>query len=90
MSEDDEAPPRQLPPGIGYIWQRLADDMKRRIEAGEWSYGDRLPSRDDLALEYGVGERTVRRALRELPGHVEVLPAKGAYVTWGGHERGTP
>jgi DNA-binding GntR family transcriptional regulator len=86
---DDDAPPRQLPRGIGYIWQRLADDLRQRIEAGEWEYGDRLPSRDDLAADYGVGERTVRHALQALPGHVEVLPAKGAYVTWRGYEQGT-
>lgn len=84
-TEDDDVPPRQLPPGIGYIWERLAADMRQRIESGEWRYGARLPSRDDLAAEYGVGERTVRRALAELPQHVRVLPAKGAYVTWAVH-----
>jgi GntR family transcriptional regulator len=84
MTDDDE-PPRRLPPGIGYVWQRVADDIRERIEDGEWGYGNRLPAREDLAHEYGVGERTVRRALAELPDHVTVVPAKGAYVTWGVH-----
>jgi len=86
---DDDGPPRELPPGIGYIWQRVADDLRERIEGGEWAYGDRLPSRDDLAHEYGCGERTVRRALAELPRHVTVVPAKGAYVTWTVHRQCT-
>ncbi len=80
---------RELPESIGYLWERLAAALRERIESGEFAYGDRLPSRDDLAAEYDVGERTVRRALRELPGHVEVLPAKGAYVIWRGHGKGT-
>lgn len=87
MTEEEDAPPRQLPPGIGYIWERLAAEVERRIKTGDWSYGDRLPAREDLAAEYGVGERTVRRALRELgkAGLVEVLPSKGAFVSWAGH-----
>lgn len=91
MTEHDDAPARELPPGIGYVWQRMADEIERRIKAGEWSYGDRLPAREDLAYEYGIGERTVRRAMQELQksGMVEVLPAKGAYVAWRGHGRGT-
>jgi len=85
MTEDNEGPPRPLSPGVAYIWRRLADDIADRIIGGEWSYGDRLPSREELAAEYGVAERTVRRAVRELAdeGLVEVLAAKGVYVTWG-------
>lgn len=88
MTEEDDAPPRQLPPGIGYTWQRMANEIERRIKAGEYAYGDRLPAREDLAAEYGIGERTVRRALQELEkvGLVEVLPSKGAYVSWTGHK----
>jgi GntR family transcriptional regulator len=85
---DDYAPPRQLPPGVAYIWQRLAGAVEARIRSGELPYGARLPSREDLAAEYGVSDSSVRRAVRELAaaGLVEVLPAKGVYVTWRGPE----
>lgn len=85
--DDDDAAPRQLPAGIGYVWQRVAADLRDRIAGGAWPYGGRLPNRDELAAEYGVADRTVRRALRELEseGLVTVMPAKGAYVTWSVH-----
>lgn len=89
MTDSDDAPPRPLPGGIEYVYTRLAADIERRIRAGEWAAGDRLPSREEIAADYGVAERTVRRALRELQaaGLVTVMPARGAYVTWAGHER---
>jgi GntR family transcriptional regulator len=94
MTEADDVPPplHELPRVPGYIWEKLAADVERRIKSGEWSYGDRLPSRDYLAAEYGVGERTVRHSMQHLEqlGLVEILPAKGVYVVWRpGHRSGT-
>lgn len=65
MTTDDE-PPRRLPGGIGYVYVQLADDLAARIAAGEFPPGTRLPGRERLAAEYGVGEMTVRRAVEEL------------------------
>lgn len=89
MTDSDDAPPRPLPGGIEYVYARVASDIERRIRAGEWAAGDRLPSREVIAAGYGVAERTVRRALQELQaaGLVRVMPARGAYVTWTGHNR---
>lgn len=93
MTDSDDMPPRLLPGGIEYVYVRLAADIERRVRAGEWAPGDRLPSREEIAASYGVAERTVRRALRELQaaGLVTVMPARGAYVTWAGpgHGEGT-
>ncbi|MGW4075999.1 GntR family transcriptional regulator [Streptomyces asiaticus] len=44
-------------------YRRIAADIERRIAAGEWRPGEQLPSRVDLAVEYGVHEQTVRLAV---------------------------
>ncbi|MFG2823703.1 GntR family transcriptional regulator [Kitasatospora sp. NPDC048365] len=49
--------PSQEPP-----YQRIAEDLRRRIAAGEWSVGERLPSRARLAQDYGVGPNVLQRA----------------------------
>lgn len=84
MSESDFEAPRAVSRGAAYAYRQVADDIAGRIRSGEWPHDARLPSRDELAAEYGVAERTVRRALQELEGDgmVTVVPAKGAYVTW--------
>ncbi|NUP46150.1 MAG: GntR family transcriptional regulator [Catenulispora sp.] len=43
--------------------RRIAADIERRIAAGEWLPGDRLPSRAALGREYHVHEQTVRLAV---------------------------
>jgi DNA-binding GntR family transcriptional regulator len=91
MSEDDDEAPRAVSRGAAYAYRQVADDIARRVREGEWPHDSRLPSRDELAADYGVAERTVRRAMQELEesGFVTVVPAKGVYVTWRGHEEGT-
>lgn len=41
----------------------IADDLAERIKRGEWAPGDRLPSTQEIADEYGVSESTAYRAL---------------------------
>ncbi len=49
------------------IWREIADDLRRRIEAGEWAAGDRLPSVRELMAEFGTSSpAAVTRAIREL------------------------
>ncbi|MFC7581275.1 GntR family transcriptional regulator [Schaalia naturae] len=48
------------------IWIQLSDEYRRRIAAGEWRAGARIPSVRELALESGVNPNTVQRALAEL------------------------
>lgn len=40
-------------------YTEIADELERRIGQGEWAPGDRLPTLQDLASEYGVGLRTI-------------------------------
>jgi GntR family transcriptional regulator len=50
----------------GALHRRIAADIRRRIDAGEWLPGDRLPSRVGLGREYGVHEQTIRLAVIRL------------------------
>lgn len=60
---------------------RVADELRRRILAGELRPGQRLKI-DDLAVRLGVSHMPVREALRSLEaeGVLEVYPHRGAIV----------
>jgi GntR family transcriptional regulator len=61
--------------------RRIADDLRRRIEAGEWDSGQQLPSNAELAGHYGSTRRTVSKALRVLAdeGLVEIQANWGTF-----------
>ncbi|MEU7132952.1 GntR family transcriptional regulator [Streptomyces sp. NPDC046261] len=62
---------------------RVADLLRRRIADREWTPGDRLPSRAQLAQECGgVGENVIRRAQELLisQGLLEGRAGSGTYV----------
>jgi len=46
-----------------YVAAELAQSLRRRIEAGEWSDTRRLPNERDLAAEYRVARNTLRSAI---------------------------
>lgn len=48
------------------IWAQLVDEFRRRIAAGEWATGVKVPSVRELALELGVNPNTVQKALGEV------------------------
>jgi len=48
------------------IWAQLVDEFRRRIAAGEWMPGAKVPSVRELALELGVNPNTVQKALGEV------------------------
>jgi DNA-binding GntR family transcriptional regulator len=45
---------------------QIADDLRARIDSGEFAAGVRLPSIRDLATEYGVAPMTAQGALQRL------------------------
>lgn len=91
MTEDDGEPPRIPLRNSEYRYLQVADDIEARIRSGEFPSDSALPRRADLAAEYGVGEMTVRHAVRVLAGRGLVRPmaAVGTVVIWAGHEEGT-
>lgn len=62
--------------------RRIAADIYRRIQAGEWTPGQPLPSRRRMAVEYGEHEQTMRLAyiLLRTAGILEGEPRKAVYV----------
>ncbi|MFI7293933.1 GntR family transcriptional regulator [Streptomyces sp. NPDC050121] len=63
-------------------FRRIAADIRRRIEAGEWAAGEDLPSRRAMAAEYGVHPQTMRLAHRLLrqQGVLEGEERRAVYV----------
>jgi len=48
------------------IWLQLVGEFARRIGAGQWQPGERIPAVRDLAAELQVNPNTVQRAFGEL------------------------
>ncbi|MDG9676252.1 winged helix-turn-helix domain-containing protein [Micromonospora parva] len=67
---------------IPYTAREIEDDLTRRIAAGEFRPGSRLPTYDALAEEYGSARRTVARAVDALKsrGLVVGVPGSGTFV----------
>ncbi len=47
-------------------WQAVEQEVRRRINAREWSPGELIPNEVDLAEEFGCARATVNRALQKL------------------------
>lgn len=52
--------------GTGPIYQRIADDLRARIQAGELGPGAKLPTEQTLTTEHAVTRATVRQAIQVL------------------------
>lgn len=64
------------------IYIQIADELRGRIQAGEFAPGQRLPSADDLRETYDVAAGTALKALRLLvsDGTAENQHGRGTYV----------
>ncbi len=64
------------------MFRRIANDIKARIDSGEFREGQKLPSEGVLADDYGVARVTIRRATRQLEYEqiVEVRHGHGTFV----------
>jgi DNA-binding transcriptional regulator YhcF (GntR family) len=73
----------------GARYQRLAALLRARINSGELSVGQKLPSEKDLQHEYGMARETIRKALAMLRGEglVEVRQGHGTFVRQKGETR---
>jgi GntR family transcriptional repressor for pyruvate dehydrogenase complex len=71
--------PRQLRTTIP---EGIAQDIQRQIAAGSLKDGDRLPSVDSLATDFGVSRASIREALQALAarGLVEIQHGRGTFV----------
>lgn len=71
------------------LFQRVIDDVRERITAGELHGGDKLPGANQLATEYGYAHMTIQRALQELKhqGLIYSVKGKGTFVHPRARER---
>jgi len=60
----------------------VADQLKKKIIAGEYSSGDKLPIESELCEAFGVSRITIREAMKKLNamGLVEIMQGKGTFV----------
>lgn len=65
-----------------YPYERVADDLRRRIASGEYAPGSKLPSRAELEKIYEVSRIVIDRAMWILrqEGLTETLAGVGVYV----------
>jgi DNA-binding GntR family transcriptional regulator len=70
-----------VPRGPERPYEIVANDLRRRIAAGEWQRGEALPTVAALADHYRVSKATVTRTLRILAeeGLVRVVPRWGTF-----------
>ncbi|KOC87316.1 transcriptional regulator ExuR [Winslowiella iniecta] len=64
------------------LYQQLAAELKRQLEAGEYQVGDKLPAERFIAEEMGVSRTVVREAIimLEVEGYVDVRKGSGIHV----------
>lgn len=70
-------------------YQQVADDLRRRIETGEYAPGSRMPGYAELTEEFDVGRYIIRRALDVLQteGLIQVRGRGGILVRARGERR---
>lgn len=63
-------------------YQRIEEDLRRRIRSGQWAPGYQIPGRRELAKHYDVEVNTLQRALVELveDGTLRAEKRKGTFV----------
>src|SRR5438093_957031 len=59
---------RPPPPRIrgAPLYDKIARELRARIDAGEYPVGSHIPTEEQLCRRYGVSRQTVRAALRKL------------------------
>lgn len=78
--EDDRLPLAAIEPRR--LYQQVADQLRQRIDGGEFSVGSRLPAERELAKTLGVSRPTIREALiaLEVEGRLKIRVGSGIYV----------
>jgi DNA-binding FadR family transcriptional regulator len=76
LDEMASSPPKN--PLKKRIVESVADELRRRILAGDFAPGERLPGERELATEFGTSRLTLRAALTRLESEGLVRPLHGA------------
>jgi GntR family transcriptional regulator len=64
------------------MYRDIADQLRQRIESGEFASDPQLPTEQDLQAQYGASRNTIREAIKQLItlGLVETKPGQGTFV----------
>ena len=64
------------------LYRQIADDLRTKIESGEFAPGSQLPTETELRDQYEASRNTVRDAIKWLTtlGLVETRPGQGTFV----------
>ncbi|MFE7834679.1 GntR family transcriptional regulator [Streptomyces sp. NPDC057474] len=64
------------------VWPQIADELRRRIDAGVYAPGSRFPAVVDLATEFDVAASTVQKAVASLrsEGKLRTVLGQGSFV----------
>ncbi|KRA97396.1 GntR family transcriptional regulator [Devosia sp. Root685] len=76
MSLVDFAPPARKPK----LAEMVVDALRKRIGAGEFGPGEKLPTESQLTVHFGVSRTVVREAIAALAADGTVQPRQGAGV----------
>jgi GntR family transcriptional regulator len=81
--------PMDVTPGFRPLYRQVYDYLVRQISTGAWRPAESLPSEQELAVELGVSQGTVRKALDVMATEnlVERRQGKGTYVAEQTQER---
>jgi DNA-binding GntR family transcriptional regulator len=63
-------------------YAQIADELRARIERGDYKPGDQIPTKAELMAQWGVALNTVARAVTELQqaGLIETHQGLGSFV----------
>lgn len=63
-------------------YERIYDEVRGKIQSGDWKPGEQLPKIEALAAAFDVGKTTIKTALRllERDGWVRGQQGKGVFV----------
>lgn len=66
-----------------FLYKRIYDDLRIKIEEGVYAEGAKLPSDDELTHKYGVSMITIKKALNMLreEGLLQRIPGMGTFVS---------
>ncbi|MDO7787595.1 GntR family transcriptional regulator [Desulforamulus aquiferis] len=61
---------------------QVSNDLRKRLQSGEWGIGELFPTDKELMKAYGVSSTTVRRSVDEMvrEGWLERKPGKGTFI----------
>lgn len=64
------------------MYREITDNLRQRIQSGEFAQGDKLPAEVDLCDEYSVSRNTIRQAISRLAreGLVATRQGQGTFV----------